>query len=163
MALDDFINKKKYLIDTIDMRDVLIRYGVKVRGGRCKCPIVDHGRRNTSVKVFRNGIKCFTCNNSYNIFDIVMKYEYCDFSTAFKILGGDTEVTDQQKAKIEENKRLRNLELQKEKDYWLQLNHLCRTIKFCEKMLGQGQLEYYHLWQVSCWRWEELFKKDKGN
>lgn len=159
--LEKLRDKKKYIIDTTDMRDVLSRYGVKIRGDRVKCPITDHGRGDPSAKVFKDGVKCWTCNKTYNVFDIVMKYEHCDFATAFNILGGNIEMTDERKVRIEEAKRLRNLELQKEKDYWLELYHLANTIKFCEKMLKENKLEFYHLWQLSCWRWDELFKREK--
>lgn len=165
--LEKIIDKKKYLIDTISMKDVLVRYGVRIYGNRCKCPIVDHGRKDTSVQVFNNGIKCYTCNKSYNIFDVVMKFECCDFSTAFNILGGNNDVSDEAKERIEEAKRKRNAELQKIKDYYNELYRTSKTIRLCEKKMEQGEkfsdewCKWYHFWQYNCYKWEELFKEDR--
>ena len=164
MSLDDFIDKKNYLIETINMEDVLIRYGVRIYGNRCKCPIVDHGRKDTSCKVFDNGIKCWTCNKSYNIFDVVMKFENCDFSTAVEILGGKNDISEQTKNKMEEAKRLRELERHKEQQAQYELNHVANVIKSCEKRLSELEyysnewVKYYNLLQYNVYKWDKLFK-----
>lgn len=73
--------------DTLTMRDVLDRYGVKVnRNGMCCCPI--HGEKHPSMKVYADGYKCFACNSGGDIFRFVMEMEGCDFKTAFRMLGG---------------------------------------------------------------------------
>lgn len=165
--LQKLIDQKKFIIETVNMKDVLFRYGVKIVANRCKCPIVDHGRKDMSVSVFNNGIKCWTCNQSYNVFDVVMKFENCDFNTAFDILGGNCEMTDERTARIEEVKRKRNAELQKEKDYYDELCRTSRTIRLCErKMIEIEELSgewcrWYHLHQYNCYKWEELFKREK--
>lgn len=70
----------------VSMRDVLDRYGVKVRNNMCCCPI--HKERHPSMKVFPDGYKCFACNSGGDIFKFVMEMEGCDFKEAFIILGG---------------------------------------------------------------------------
>lgn len=72
---------------TISMRDVLEKYGVKVnRNGMCCCPI--HGERHPSMKVFSDGYKCFACNSNGDVIKFIQEMEGCDFKQAFRILGG---------------------------------------------------------------------------
>jgi len=73
--------------ETVTMRDVLSRYGVKVgANGMCCCPI--HNERHPSMKVFADGFKCFACGSGGDIFRFVQDMEGCDFKQAFIILGG---------------------------------------------------------------------------
>ena len=73
--------------ETVTMRDVLDKYGIKVnRSGMCCCPI--HKERHPSMKVFKDGYKCFACNSGGDIFRFVQEMEGCDFKRAFLILGG---------------------------------------------------------------------------
>lgn len=78
---------KEEILESVSMRDVLDKYGVKVgRNGMCKCPI--HNEKNPSMKVYSDGYKCFACGSGGDIFRFVQDMEECDFKTAFKILGG---------------------------------------------------------------------------
>lgn len=73
--------------ETVSMRDVLDKYGVKVnRNGMCCCPI--HNERHPSMKVYSDGYKCFACGSGGDIFRFVQDMEQCDFKQAFLILGG---------------------------------------------------------------------------
>lgn len=73
--------------ESVSMRDVLSKYGVSVnRNGMCCCPI--HQERHPSMKVFKDGYKCFACNSNGDIFKFVQEMERCDFKQAFKLLGG---------------------------------------------------------------------------
>lgn len=74
----------------VSMRDVLAKYGVSVnRNNMCCCPL--HGERHPSMKVFKDGYKCFACNSNGDIFTFVQEMEGCGFKEAFFILGGDYE------------------------------------------------------------------------
>lgn len=74
---------------SIKMSDLLRQYGIEVRGNMCKCPF--HSDSTPSMKVFTDGVKCFTCNKSWDCFGFVQEYEHCDFKTAFISLGGTYE------------------------------------------------------------------------
>ena len=75
---------------SLSMRDVLERYGVKVKRNMCSCPF--HGEdKHPSMKVFKDGFKCFGCGLSGAIFTFVQNIEECDFKQAFYILGGSYE------------------------------------------------------------------------
>ena len=73
--------------ETVSMRDVIEKYGVKVgRNGMCCCPI--HNEKHPSMKVYADGYKCFACGSGGDIFQFVQDMEGCSFKEAFTILGG---------------------------------------------------------------------------
>ena len=41
------------------------------------------------MKVFKDGVQCFVCGQNWNVFDVVMQLNSCDFNTAFELLGGN--------------------------------------------------------------------------
>lgn len=83
----------------VTMRDVLTKYGVKVdRNGMCCCPI--HQEQHPSMKVYKDGYKCFACNSAGDIFTFIQEKECCDFKTAFMILGGTYEHHNNKTAKV---------------------------------------------------------------
>mgnify|MGYP003311815932 CR=1 FL=1 len=72
---------------SLSMHDVLARYGIEVKRNMCSCPF--HGvDKHPSMKVFKDGFKCFGCGMNGDVFTFVQEYEHCDFKTAFKLLGG---------------------------------------------------------------------------
>jgi hypothetical protein len=83
---DEIKERKEYLRYTVTMSEVLNRYGIKVKWGRCKgfC----HDGKDFNMKVFRNGCHCFVCGKSFDVFDVTMMLCSCDFWTAFELLGG---------------------------------------------------------------------------
>lgn len=85
--------------DRVSMRDILAERGIEVNRNMCRCPFHGHDR-HPSMQVFKDGCKCYTCNESYDIFSFVMKYDSCDFKTAFVSLGGTYENYDNDRARI---------------------------------------------------------------
>lgn len=79
---------KEEILQSVRMPEVLSRYGIRPnRTGMISCPF--HGRdRHPSMKIYKDGFKCFTCKEYGNVIDFVMKYEEIDFKTAFISLGG---------------------------------------------------------------------------
>lgn len=75
---------------TVTMADVLSRYGMRPgRSGMICCPF--HNEKNPSMKIFKDGYKCFACNENGDVFKFVQKMEGCDFKQAFRLLGGTYE------------------------------------------------------------------------
>ena len=66
--------------------DVLMRYGIQVKRGRCKS--ICHEGKHYTAKVSNDLYYCFKCSQSMDVFDIVMHMDNCDFKTAFELLGG---------------------------------------------------------------------------
>ena len=81
--------------ESVNMSDVLIERGITVRNGMCRCPF--HDDRKPSMKVYRDGCRCFTCAESWDVFGFVMKYDNVTFKQAYISLGG----TYQQETKRE--------------------------------------------------------------
>ena len=112
---------KEEILESVSMPDVLGRYGIEVnRNGMCCCPI--HNERHPSMKVFKDGYKCFACGSAGDIFRFVQEMEQCDFKTAFKILGGTYQKSSDTarkcaKARFERQKQKKARAEQNEKDF----------------------------------------------
>jgi hypothetical protein len=99
LTIEEIEERKQYLLATVTVTDVLSRYSIPVKWKRCRgwC----HGGKDLNMKVFRDGCHCFVCGRSFDIFDITMHFNNCDFWTAFELLGGTEKpsFTAQRKAK----------------------------------------------------------------
>lgn len=164
MTRQEVSEKKIYLKQTIDCKDVLARYGVKIRGGRCVgfC----HNGKDLNVKVFRDGIQCFVCGKRMDIFEIVQHFENCDFWTAFQILGGTDNIDNSTKEKIRlaaikrEQERLKE-EKQKQTIAYInaKINEYRRLLSYCEPL--SSEFAYcYKKWQY-CLYLNEYFTSSK--
>ena len=74
--------------ETVSMFDVAADYGIKIsRHGMCSCPF--HGKdKHPSMKIYKDGYKCFACGEAGDVFDFVQKADNCSFKAAFLKLGG---------------------------------------------------------------------------
>lgn len=70
----------------VSVPEVLARYGIEVKRGRCKgfC----HAGKDLNAKVTRDFYYCYVCDTGMDIFQIVQWFDNCDFRTAFELLGG---------------------------------------------------------------------------
>ncbi len=86
MTKQEIEERKEYLRTAVSVPDMLVRYGVQVKWRRCRgwC----HNGKDLNMKVFQDGCHCFVCGRSFDIFDIMMHFNNCDFWTAFELLGG---------------------------------------------------------------------------
>lgn len=156
--------KKEYLIQTVNAKDVLVRYGVRINNNRCKgfC----HNGKDLNVKVFGNGTQCFVCNKSMDIFDIVQHFENCNFWTAFKILGGTDDIDEKTERIMREARKKRELEVLAEKKRKEEVakiikmsNEYKRLLENCYP-LSNDWCYYYKEWQY----WMRLYEnKTKGD
>ena len=87
MTLDEMKIRKEEIIQSKNMFHILEEYGVKVKRRMCCC--LFHQEKNPSMKVFKDGVQCFVCGRNWNVFDVVMQLNGCDFNTAFDLLGGN--------------------------------------------------------------------------
>lgn len=73
--------------ESTSMHDVLRMYGLQSnRAGMCSCPW--HKDKKPSMKIFKDGFKCFSCNADGDIFKFVQLMENCSFKDAYIKLGG---------------------------------------------------------------------------
>lgn len=72
----------------VSMRDVCARYGLEItRGGYILCPF--HDEKTPSLKLYKNGFKCFGCGAGGSVIDFVMHYLHLDFGAAVNRIGYD--------------------------------------------------------------------------
>lgn len=87
---DDWAREIK---ETLNARQVLTRYGVRVNaGGFARCPFHSGGAERTpSLKCYdgRGGYHCFGCGETGSVLDFVMKYFNLSFKDACKKLNDD--------------------------------------------------------------------------
>lgn len=157
MTKEEIEERKEYIKSYTSMPEVLDQYGITVKWRRCKG--LCHDGKDYNMKVFRNGCHCFVCGKSYDIFDITMLLNNCDFWTAFELLGGTEKqsFTSQRKAKTalrERQKRIAESEREKKELHRVHMyitayRELISTSEpfsdiWCES-INQLQLESYHL------------------
>jgi hypothetical protein len=92
----------------VSVPDVLSRYGVEVKRGRCRgfC----HSGKDLNAKVTRNFYYCYVCDKGMDIFEIVQWFENCDFRTAFELLGGTEKPSFATYVKASQSKKRREME-----------------------------------------------------
>jgi len=106
LTKEEIESRKEALRVTISVPSILSRYGVQVRGNRCRS--FCHECKNFNMKVFETGCHCFVCDKSFDIFDIVQHFENCDFWSAFELLGGTEKLSFTTTIKANKAKRERD-------------------------------------------------------
>lgn len=157
MTREEIEEKREVLRATISIPDILSRYGVQVRHGRCKA--ICHEGKNYTAKISHDLYYCFKCNKRMDIFDITMHFNNCDFWTAFELLGGTEKpsFTAQREAKAALKERQDRIikakkekaELKRIRAYITAYRQLIDTVDpftdlWCYAQ-NQLQLELYHL------------------
>lgn len=92
--------------------EILQRYGVEIKRGRCKA--ICHAGSHYTAKVSRDLYYCFKCNVNMDIFDLTMHFNNCDFRTAFELLGGSKKPSFTAYVKANQTKAKRYQELKRE-------------------------------------------------
>lgn len=125
----------------VTMRDLASKYGLKVRNNMCSCPF--HGKdKHPSMRIFKDGYKCFACGNHGDIFAFVQEIEHCSFKDAFISLGGTYDEYGNKtqemlvKNKFERNKRKTANLKNAESDFKLLL---ANTIKTCRNLADTNE------------------------
>lgn len=141
--------------EQVSMRDVLSMYGIHANGsGMCSCPW--HKDRKPSMKIFRDGFKCFSCGANGDIFRFVQEMENCSFKQAFIRLGGTYEdKTDVQHILI--RKKFERTKERKEKFSLTEeqlRNEVLKTMRDL-KAIAKFSAPFSDLW---CWSNNLLFK-----
>jgi len=161
---------KEEILAEVKMTTVLSERGIEVnRSGMCRCPI--HGEKNPSMKIYKDGFKCFSCGASGNVIDFVMQCDGVNFKTAFVSLGGTYQhTTEEERRAMERVRARRRAERQRqqsaEKDFKLTLS---KTITFNRKAVEvlepfsdewcylQNKLVYLlHVWETKYEQGEEI-------
>lgn len=128
-----------------NMSDVLNERGIVVRNGMCKCPF--HDDRKPSMKVYRDGCRCFTCAQSWDVFDFVMQYDGVSFKEAFKSLGGSYKHENKResilaKGKREQAVKERNAAKMVQRELFHELNVALTICKVCDQVFAPMSEEW---------------------
>lgn len=70
--------------DAVTVPMLLDRYGVRVRGGRCACPV--HHGKDSNMVVKDKWYRCFRCGSSGTVIDLQMALSGSDFAAAVREL-----------------------------------------------------------------------------
>jgi hypothetical protein len=121
--------------ERVSMFDLARDYGLKVdRHGMCSCPF--HGTdKHPSMKIYKDGYKCFACGSVGDVFKFVQNIENCSFKEAFLKLGGTYQRESNSAAEAVrraqmEAKRAERARAQKTEAEFKQ--ELVRAITFCQ-------------------------------
>jgi len=138
MTNEQIQERKAYLIQTIDARDVLSRYGVKISKSRCR-GFCHKGNDPDSIKIFKNGTQCFVCGTRMDVFKIVQHFENCDFWTAFQILGGTDCVDEKTERIMAESRRKRDMEIEFERKRKEKVKIICGKINLYNRLIRENK------------------------
>lgn len=120
------------------MPDVLARYGIKVKRGKCLCPF--HNDHNASMMVKPDNYYCWVCNKGGDVFDFVMEYEHCTNKEAFYKLGGeDNRLSKEEKEKLRKERARKTIIKNTLEGYRKEIDNLEKLIAKCEcyaRLLG---------------------------
>lgn len=135
----------------ISMYDICRMYGIRLNPKNyCNCPF--HSEKTPSMKIYKDGFKCYGCGESGDIFTFVEKMEGCDFKEAYLKLGGTYENKPKREQKLNRIKYERQRRIaqntQKAEIEFKQL--LSNTIRFCRKT--SLEKPYTDVWTV-CVTW----------
>lgn len=94
---------------TVFMNDILQRYGICKQRSMVSCP--KHKDKTPSMKIYKDGFRCFSCGWSGDIFDFVRFMDNLTFKEAFIALGGTYGDTDREEVK----RKIRLAEIERQK------------------------------------------------
>lgn len=123
--------------------DVLMRYGVEVKRGRCKA--ICHAGTHYTAKVSDELYYCFKCNKSMDVFDIVMHFSNCDFQTAFELLGGSDNPSFRAVRIAKTAKRIRQKRINKQQEIVRKLKQIHMYIDAYRNIIAEEE-PFSDLW-----------------
>ena len=137
MTKEEIEERKEYLKATKTVPSLLASYGIKTRYNRCRgfC----HNGKDFNMKVFKDGCYCFVCDKSMDIFDIVMHFNYCDFWTAFELLGGTEKPSFTASIKAKKAVKKRKLIVAKENEEKARLRQINNYITVYRNLIAQSK------------------------
>ena len=121
----------------VSVPDVLSRYGIEVKRGRCRgfC----HSGKDLNAKVSRDFYYCYVCGAGMDVFEIVQWFEKCDFKTAFELLGGTEKPSFKAYVKASQSKKMREAERIRAKQKKLEQRSIYMMITACRNLIEESE------------------------
>lgn len=163
--------------DSITMRDVCSRYGIKVtRSGFARCPF--HSDKSPSMKVYdgRRGWNCFVCQDGGDIIAFVRKMDNLGFEPAVRHLAemfgvpisdGNRELTAAEKQRIAKQRQQREKAEAEKQKRKARMQTLSETIKAYETFLDLAEpmsdlfCRFLNRKTALTREWEALFNQEE--
>lgn len=123
--------------------EVLARYGIQVKRGRCKA--ICHDGKHYTAKVSDELYYCFKCSRSMDVFDLVMYMDNCDFKTAFELLGGTDKPSFRTVRKAKTVKRAREAKINKQLETKRKIKEICMYIDVYRNIIAEEK-PFSDLW-----------------
>ncbi len=123
--------------------DVLMRYGIQVKRGRCKS--ICHEGKHYTAKVSNDLYYCFKCSQSMDVFDIVMHMDNCDFKTAFELLGGTDKPSFRTVRKAKTAKKERQAKVDKQQELKFKIREIGMYIDAYRNIIAEEK-PFSDLW-----------------
>lgn len=103
---------KDYILNSLAMKDVLYKYGIKTNKDMFSCPF--HGKdKKPSAKAYQNNFYCFACNTSGDVISFVEKYFNLSFRQAMQKINEDFSLGLESNYKVDYDK-INNLKRERE-------------------------------------------------
>lgn len=78
---------KDYILNNINMKDILYKYGIKTNKDMFHCPF--HKDKNASAKAYENSFFCFSCHKTGDVIQFVQYLYNLNFKEAMQKINED--------------------------------------------------------------------------
>lgn len=93
---------KDYILNSISMKDILYKYGIKNNKDMFHCPF--HKDKNASAKAYQNSFYCFSCHKTGDIIQFVQYLYNLDFKEAMQKINEDFNLGLESNVKVDYDK-----------------------------------------------------------
>ena len=135
MTIEEIQRRKEELRAVISVPDILNKYGVEIKRGRCKG--ICHEGKDFNAKVTNDYLWCYVCNSSMDIFSITQHFENCDFWTAFELLGGTERPSFTATVKAQKARKERELKESQELKHRMELRRIQNYITVYRNIIAE--------------------------
>lgn len=102
---------KDEILNILNMKDILNKYGIEIKKNMCHCPF--HKDNSPSMKVYEKSFYCFSCNRTGDLIEFVKQYFNLNFQEAMEKINYDFNLGLKTRGRLNK-KRLIELQRQQE-------------------------------------------------
>lgn len=102
---------KDEILNILNMKDILNKYGIEIKKYMCHCPF--HKDNSPSMKVYKKSFYCFSCNRTGDLIEFVKQYFNLNFQEAMEKINYDFNLGLKTRGRLNK-KRLVELQRQQE-------------------------------------------------
>jgi DNA primase len=129
---------KEEIKETVTVHEILSKYGYKPnRRGFYNCPF--HLEKTASAKIKGKYLHCFGCGGTWDVFDITMELDQCDFHTAFELLGGTEKPSFTATVKANKRRREREQRIEEEHNDKAELRQIRDSITAYRNIIAEAE------------------------